>query len=75
MFFIIPTNEGDYLNYKHTFKRFRLKEAQLFGEYMRDQLKPILSQGSIGILIQDQSGKETAFLPPTGTKWEKRGKR
>jgi hypothetical protein len=72
MYFIIPTNEGQELNYTHTFKRPRLKEAKMFGEYMRDQLQKILTQGAIGCLIQDQSGKEIAFLPPTGINWEKR---
>jgi hypothetical protein len=72
MYFIIPTNEGQELNYTHTFKGRTLKEARLFGEYMRDQLKIILNQGSIGIIIQEQSGKELCFLPTHGTTWENR---
>jgi hypothetical protein len=72
MYLITPTNNGIKLNYTHTFTRLSLKEAQMFGEYMRDQLQKILTQGSIGCLIQDQSGKEIASLPPTGYTWKKR---
>ena len=71
IYILIPTNGGQELNYNHTIQR-PLKEVKLFGEFMRDQLKPILTQGSIGMVIQNQSGKEIASLPPTGHKWEEK---
>jgi isoaspartyl peptidase/L-asparaginase-like protein (Ntn-hydrolase superfamily) len=70
MYIIIPTNEGTEMNYNHTFKRPHLKEAKIFGEYMRDQLQKIMTQGTIGTVIQDQSGKIIATLPSTGINWE-----
>jgi hypothetical protein len=70
-YFIIPTNESQKLNYKHTFKG-PLKEAKAFAEHMRNGLQNYLTQGSVGVTIQNLSGKEIAFLPSTGSTWETR---
>jgi hypothetical protein len=77
-YFIIPTNEGQELNYIHTFKG-TLQQAKHKAEYITARLKDTFTQGSVGCIIQDQNAKEIAFLagvPQSGTPglghWEKR---
>lgn len=62
MFFIIPTNEGQELNYVHNFQGLSLAEAFSFGRRMRDKLQDVLTQGSIGCIIQDEKAEEVALL-------------
>ena len=67
-YLIVPTNEGQELNYVHTFTG-TMDQAKSKALYMTAKLQDVLIQGEIGCLIQDQSGKELAFLTPR-LNWE-----
>ena len=62
MYLIIPTNEGQDLNYCHTFRGRTLPEAETYARWMRNKLQETMSQGSIGVRIENRNGKEVVWM-------------
>lgn len=75
-FYFIPTNKNQKFPYTHTFMG-TLAGAKSKVEYITARLREVLTQGSIGCILQDQDTKEIAFLAPSSSegpfgKWEDR---
>ena len=68
-FFIMPTNEGQELNYTETYEGVFVS-AKVRAKEIVDSLKPVMFQGSIGCKIEDHRGVEVAYYD--GKQWARR---
>jgi len=59
-FFILPTNEGQELNYMETYKG-TLESAKKRAKKLAQGLQLILKEGTIGCMVQNQSGEQEAY--------------
>lgn len=69
LFFVVPTNEGQELNYSETIEG-SLEDAKKRGKEIRDGLQKVLRQGSIGCELRNDSATPILYLSGSDD-WEK----
>ena len=69
IFYVMPTNEGQELNYMETHGE-GVEAAKKRAKELADKLSDVMVSGFIGCMVQDQGGNRVAFYDAETGEWE-----